>query len=298
MDRRQFLRTSIAGVGALASLSLARRSTKAAATQGKTEGKVMLKLCSQDGRIPGKSLKEKVDNLLKWGGVGLEFGGMDVNRAKQLKADLTGTGVGVAALCFGYFSLIDPDEAKRKQAVEAVKRALDAAAEIGSTGVIVVPAFNNHPQLPYEEGRKVLVDLCPAISEHAKKVQSRILFEPLNKGEARFFNRLEQAAGVCRDAKAEGICMMGDFYHMAKEEKDDEAAFIAADGFLHHVHLASRARNLPGQDDRSFVAGFRGLKKIGYQDYCSLECGVKGDPMVEIPKSFAWMKQQWEEAVV
>ncbi len=73
---------------------------------------------------------------------------------------------------------------------------------------------------------------------------------------------------------------------------------MAADGFVHHVHLASRARNLPGQDDRSFVAGFRGLKRIGYQDYCSLECTVKGNAMVEIPKSFEFLKQQWEEAKV
>jgi len=223
---------------------------------------------------------------------------MDVNKAKQLKAELAGTGIGVAALCSGYFAVIDPDEGKRKQAIESIKKQLDAAAEIGSTGVIVVPAFNNHPQLPFVEGRKVLVDLCPTIGEYAKKVGSRILFEPLNKGEAHFFNRLEQAAGVCRDSKAEGICMMGDFYHMCKEEKDDEAAFIVADGSLHHVHLASRERNLPGQDDRSFVAGFRGLKKIGYQDYCSLECSVGKDPVVEIPKSFEFLKKQWQEAVI
>ena len=50
--------------------------------------------------------------------------------------------------------------------------------------------------------------------------------------------------------------------------------------------------------ERSFVAGFRGLKKIGYQDYCSLECQVEGDPMVEIPKSFAFLKSEWKKATV
>jgi len=310
MDRRGFLKTWLAAAGAAAAFSAGGRPVMGAETPApekpkedkaapeKPRKEAVLKLCSQDGRVPGKSLKEKVDNLLKWGGVGIEFGGLDLSRAKQLKAELAGSGIGVAALCSGYFPLIDPDEAKRKQGVEGIKKQLDAAAEIGSTGVIVVPAFNGHAQLPFDEGRKVLVDLCPAIGEYAKKVGNRILFEPLNKGEARFFNRLEQAAGVCRDSKAEGICMMGDFYHMCKEEKDDEAAFITAGPYLHHVHLASRARNLPGQDDRSFVAGFRGLKKIGYQDYCSLECGVRGDPVVEIPKSFELLKKQWQEAVI
>jgi hypothetical protein len=59
------------------------------------------------------------------------------------------------------------------------------------------------------------------------------------------------------------------------------------------------------------VSGFRGLKRIGYQDYCSLECGVKptrrvldaagraklvAEPDVEIPRAFAFLKRQWEEA--
>ena len=53
---------------------------------------------------------------------------------------------------------------------------------------------------------------------------------------------------------------------------------------------------LPGQDERQFVDGFRGLKWIGYQDYCSFECGVRGDPQVEFPKSMAFLREQWEKA--
>lgn len=303
MDRRTFLKTSVAG--AVAGLSMGGLKSFAADA---APGKAVLKLCSQESRLPGKSLKEKVDNLLKFGGVGMEFGALNMERAKQIKDELKGTGCGVAALCWGYFTVIDPDAAKRKEAAEKLKAALDVAAEVGSTGVIMVPAFNKHPQLEGEEGFKAIVDILPAVGEHAVKVGNRILLEPLNKGEAHFMNRLEQAVRICEAVKSPGICMMGDFYHMCKEEKDDEQAFITAGKWLHHVHLASRVRNLPGQDqlkepdkpERSFVAGFRGLKKIGYQDYCSLECGVhKGtDPMVEIPKSFAMLKKQWEEAVV
>ena len=63
---------------------------------------------------------------------------------------------------------------------------------------------------------------------------------------------------------------------------------------MHHVHLASRTRELPGQDEL-FVDGFRGLKQIGFHDFCSFECGVSGDP-VEIPKSMAFLREQWEQA--
>lgn len=88
--------------------------------------------------------------------------------------------------------------------------------------------------------------------------------------------------------------MMGDFYHMHIEETSDLGAFISAGKYLHHVHLASRARNLPGQDERSFRDGFQGLKYIGFQDFCSLECGVKGDREAEIPKAVRFLREQWK----
>ena len=310
MHRRDFLKTSLAG--AVAGLSAG--GIKAMAADALPASKpAVLKLCSQEGKIPGKSLKEKAETILKFGGCGLEFGGLSVERAKQIKEELKGTGVGIAALCCGYYPLIDPDEAKRKEGAEKLKKALEGAGEAGSTGVVFVPAFNNHPQLGWDDGLKALADLLPAVGEHAAKLGTRILLEPLNKGEARFMNRLEQAIAIIKAAGGgSGLGLMGDFYHMCKEEKDDEQAFITGDGYCHHVHLASRIRWLPGQDqlrepdkpERSFVAGFRGLKKIGFQDYCSLECNTTGDkqhpsdPVVEIPKSFAFLKKQWAEANV
>ena len=302
MDRRQFLKTSLVGAGMMAGLRVAGDAMAEEKAAEKPLKPGVLKLCSQDGKIPGGTLKEKAANILAFGGCGLELSGLSVERAKQVRQELEGTGVGVAALCWGRFSLMDPDADKRKKAVEDLKKALEVAAEAGSTGVIVVP----NPQMAFETGRDLLAEVLGPVGEHGVKVGSRVLLEPLNKGEARFLNRLEQAVEICKASKSPGICLMGDFYHMCKEETDDEQAILAADGRLHHIHLASRIRWLPGQDrqkepdqpERSFVAGFRGLKKIGYQDYCSLECQVKGDPMVEISKSFAFLKSEWEKATV
>jgi sugar phosphate isomerase/epimerase len=308
MDRRDFLKGSLAGAGAVAGLSAGglRAMAEDAAKPDEKPKPGVLKLCSQEGKIPGKSLKEKAENILKYGGCGIEFGGLSVDRAKQIKKELEGTGVGIAALCCGYYPLIDPDEEKRKKGAEDLKRALEGAGEAGSTGVIFVPAFNNHPQLPWFEGRKVLIDMLGPVGEHAKKLGTRVLMEPLNRGEARFLNLLAQASSICRDVKSDGIGLMGDFYHMYIEETSDEGAFLSGGKYAHHVHLASRIRVLPGQDhlrepnkeERSFVSGFRGLKRIGYQDYCSLECGTIGKDAEEIPKSFEFLKKQWDEAVV
>ncbi len=301
MDRREFLKSSVVAAGAVAGMSaLSRRADAQDAPASAGKKQAVLKLSSQESRVPGKSLREKVEKLQSWGAVGVEITGASKvpDRVAEIKAAIKGTNVVVSAVCAGYFQLIDPDESKRKAGAQRLKDLCGPAGEIGSTGIIIVPAFNNHPQLPHRESRKVLVDLLPEIGEVAVKAGTRLMMEPLNRREAYFLRQLADAASICRDANHPGVAMMGDFYHMYKEETSDCGAFLSAGKYLHHVHLASRIRKLPGQDERSFVDGFRGLKMIGFQDFCSLECGVKGKADVEIPKSFRLLEKQWKEATI
>ncbi len=302
MQRREFLKSSALAAGAVAgAYALAGRASAAdAAVPASGKKPAVLKLSSQESRVTGKSLREKVEKLQQWGAAGVEITGASKvpERVAEIKDAIKGTGLVVSAVCAGYFQLIDPDEAKRKEGAQRLKDLCGPAGEIGSTGVIMVPAFNNQPQLPPKEARKVLVDLLGEIGEAAHKAGTRVIMEPLNRGEAFFLRQLADAASICRDVNSPGIGMMGDFYHMCKEETSDCGAFLSGGAYVHHVHLASRLRNLPGQDDRSFVDGFRGLKMIGYQDFCSLECGVKGKADEEIPKAFRFLEQQWKEATI
>ena len=64
-------------------------------------------------------------------------------------------------------------------------------------------------------------------------------------------------------------------------------------GSLAHARMLAAQKIISAQDLADIE---RGLKQIGYQDFVSLECGVQGDPDVEIPKSFAFIKKQWDEA--
>jgi len=295
MNRRSFLKACAIGsaVAAVSGLPL-----PAVAEEKKPAA--VLKLGSQEGRIPGGSLKEKISNLEKWGGCGMEFGGNPKGRIKEIQDAIKGTGVKVSALCWGSHGgdLVSMDLEKRKKGIQDLKDTLDTAGELESTGVIFVPCFNRQSDLKPEEIRKILIDILPDIGDHARKCKTRVLLEPLNNGETFYMKKLEQAASICNELKNTGLAVMGDFYHMKKEETSDKEAFVAAGSYLHHVHLASTTRVLPGQDDRSYVEGFRGLKTIGYQDYCSLECGCKGKPEEEIPKAFNFLKKQWEEATI
>jgi len=299
MNRRTFLTNTLLGTGALALPGFTWSARAAEAAQKPA----VLRLCSQEGRIPGGSLKEKVANLQKYGCAGIEFGGNPANRVAEIKATLKGTGLKVAALCWGSQKgdLVSLDMEKRKSGIAALKSALNTAAELESTGVIFVPCFHKQSTLQPAELDKVLADIFPDIGDYAKKVGSRVLIEPLNKKETFYINRLEQAAAICNKLNNEGICMMGDFYHMALEESDQTQAFVTAGKWLHHVHLATRDhRILPAQEPHSYVEGFKGLKKIGYQDFCSLECGCKkgANPEVDVPKAFDYLRSQWDEAKV
>jgi len=291
MSRRALLVTCTLGGTAL-SMGLQAENSKS-----KTP-KAVLRISSQEGIIPGRDLPERLAKMEKWGIEGLEVGGGGLaNRVKEIQTALRNSSVKISAICAGFRGALASDqESEREAARTSMKEILEAAGELGAVGLIFVPAFNGQTKLNHVEARKVLLDQLPELAEYAVKCGTRLLMEPLNRGEAWFLRQLADAAQICREVNHPGACVMGDFYHMYKEEPSDMGAFISAGKYLHHVHLASIKRNLPGQDERDFTDGFKGLKMIGYQDFCSFECGCIGDREVEIPKSVKFLKSQWEKA--
>jgi sugar phosphate isomerase/epimerase len=269
------------------------------AVEIKAKPNAALKLSSQVWLIPGRDLPEKLALMEKWGFDAVELPGDIVGHEKKYIDAVKQTQLKVSAICGGSPNgeLVCEDAGKRANAVEVLKRLVTSAGAVGSIGPILVPAFNGETKLGNQEIRKILVDTLPAIGEHAMKAGTHVIMEPLNRKEAFFLRQVADAAAIARDCKSDGIGVMGDFYHMYIEETSDLGAFISGGSRVHHVHLATGDhRILPGQEERQFVEGFRGLKYIGYRNYCSFECGVRGDPMVEFPKSMAFLREQWAKA--
>jgi sugar phosphate isomerase/epimerase len=295
ITRRGFLMTGVAAAAATNVLPCL-----AANDSADGGANVTLKLSSQVGVIPGKDLDEKLASMEEWGFDGVELPGDAVGNEKKYADAVKATKLKISAICgaadCANGHLVSDEVEKREPAFESIKRALSAAGELGSTGVIFVPAFNGQTKLGNQEIRKILVDRLPALGEHAAKAGTHLILEPLNRGEAYFLRQVADAASIARDCKSPGVAVMGDFYHMFIEETSDLGAFISGGPYVQHVHLASRIRVLPGQDERQFVEGFRGLKQIGYANFCSLECGVRGDAREEIPKSVVFLRDQWAKA--
>jgi len=259
-----------------------------------------LRLSCQEGIPPGKSLAEKLDFMEGLGFEGLEPGGGGLaKRVEELQKALQGRKIKISAVCAGFKGvLISEQEEVRKTAMDSMKEILTAAGALGSTGMIMVPAFHNQTKLGHQESRELLVRQLAELGDHAHKAGTRVLLEPLNRRECHFLRQVADAAAICRDVNNPGVALMGDFWHMTWEETSDMAAFIAAGKYLHHVHMAGRKdRKMPGEaEGDNYVDGFKGLKLIGYQDYVSFECGCKGDRAKALPAAVKLLREQWEIA--
>ncbi len=218
----------------------------------------------------------------------------------EFKKAFSNRKIGIGAVCAGFDGcLLAEKEEDRKKCMDSMKEIITAAGALGSTGMVMVPAFNGATKMGHQESRELLVKhLLPELGDFAAKAGTRVLLEPLNHEECHFLRQVADGAAICRDVNNPGIALMGDFWHMTREETSDFAAFYSAGKYLHNVHMASRkTRSLPGEDEGdNYVEGFRGLKAIGYQDFVSFECGCRGDRAKDLAAAVVLLKEQWEQA--
>ena len=305
MDRRRFLASSMLGT---ASLVAATSGTSLLTSCAPAEKKIEtpspeLRLSFQEGTAPGESLNEKLDYMESMGIVGLEPGGGKLaDRVGELQQALSGRNIKISAICAGFGGFILAEDPKVKAEFDSTMRDIIAAAgELGSTGVIMVPAFNwQNPCMPHTlETREFLCEQMHELGEYALKHHTTVILEPLNRKEAHYLRLVSDAAAICRDSKSAGVKCMGDFWHM-QEDTSDYAAFLSAGKeYLQHVHVASRGRRImPGEDGEldNYVEGFRALKQLEYPYYVSFECGTKGDRNQTVKAAVELLRAQWEQA--
>ncbi len=303
MDRRHFLTTAAAGTAVLAAASVLPGCGAASGGKKKAGSDLELKLSFQEGIAPGGSLAEKLDFMESLGVVGFEPGGRGLaSRVKEIQDALNGRNIKVSAICAGFEGFILAEDPATKELFDKTMREIvTAAGELGSTGVIMVPAFNQQtPCRPHTmDTRKFLCEQLHDLGEFALGCGTTVILEPLNRNEAFYLRQVADAAAIARDSDSKGVKAMGDFWHMSEETSDYGALMSAGKEYLQHVHIASRGRRvMPGEDGEkdNYVAGFRALKEIGYDKYVSFECGTKGDRATTVTEAVRLLREQWAEA--
>lgn len=303
MNRRDFLATAAVGSAALAAASVLPGCVAATDDKKKAENDLELKISFQEGTAPGESLAEKMDFMESLGVVGFEPGGRGLaSRVKEIQDALRGRNIKVSAICAGFDGFIlAEDPAVKEQFDRTMREIVAAAGELGSTGVIMVPAFNHqNPCKPHTmDTRNYLCEQLHELGEYALEHGTTVILEPLNRNEAFYMRQVADAAAIARDSDSKGVKAMGDFWHMSEETSDYGALMSAGKEYLQHVHIASRGRRvMPGEDGEkdNYVDGFRALKEIGYDKYVSFECGTKGDRATTVTAAVDLLRKQWAEA--
>lgn len=305
LTRRDFFKGAALTMGGALLASCGGQGATASIKEsaGNAAESLPLKLSFQEGIAPGESLNEKLDFMEKLGVVGFEPGGKGLGkRVDELRQALNGRNIKVSAICAGFDGFILSTKPEiRKQCMDTMKEIIEAAGQLGSVGVIIVPAFNGQvPVLPHTmETRDFLCEQFKEMGTYAAEHGTTVIFEPLNRKECFYLRQVADAASLCRDIDCPGVRCMGDFWHMTWEETSDMGAFISAGQYLQHVHVASRKRrSMPGEDGEAdnYVEGFKALKMLKYDKYVSFECGCQGDRSVVVPAAVKLLREQWEKA--
>ncbi|MDR1224476.1 MAG: sugar phosphate isomerase/epimerase [Tannerella sp.] len=312
LDRRNFIRTSL-GSAALATVA-ACTGTSGGSNKNEHAGcgknglpynpKAKLNISFQQWTLAGDVLKEKLDFMEKLGVNGLEVGGKGLSgRVDELKQALEGRNIKISAICAGFEGfMLSEEDSVQNACLNSMKEIITAAGKLGSTGVIIVPAFNSQkPVMPHtQETRDFLCRWFDDLGTFAKENGTTVILEPLNRREAFYLRQVADAASICRDINNPGVTCLGDFWHMTWEETSDLGAFVSGGKYIQHVHIASRKRRLmPGEDGEAdnYVDGFRGLKIIGFDKYISFECDSKAeDRNASAAAGVELIRKQWEEA--
>ena len=181
----------------------------------------------------------------------------------------------------------------RAWAARASVRAARMRSEIivlGSGGARSVPEG-----WPRKRAEEQFIEAIRAIGPVARAQGITIALEPLRRAESNILNTVGEGLGLIARAKAPGVTILCDFYHLSVEDEPLEH-LDAAKGLLTHVHIAEpEGRVAPGHGMTDYRPFFAKLKAIGYDRRISIEC--KWDDMRrQLGSALEFLRHEWAAA--
>jgi sugar phosphate isomerase/epimerase len=270
-----------------------------------------LKIGIQASRLPGDTLEEQFANAKRFG-----FDAVEVpvgptfdlsERLDDVKRAMDSSGLPVCAICtHSIHDPLQPDAAEREQRFAGLAKLLRLADELGAAGVISVPVRRPVTFPDFDDPDRDL----PAFAAETFRTwaatlpegSSAVFLEPLNRYEATFLRRVEQAVDLAAAIDHPRVTALADLFHMNIEEASMTAPILAAGNRLGHVHIADNNRLQPGAGCLEFQHPFAVLKQIHYGGYLSIECTGLGGPLAEqgpeamLPETVRFLREQWERA--
>lgn len=172
-----------------------------------------------------------------------------------------------------------------------VRTACFRAASIG--GRIIVFGSGGARNIPEgfdpAQARQQLFKFLHLCDAEANSLGLTIAIEPLQKAESNVLNLVSEGAELARELNSRSIRVLGDTFHMEREN-EPLSALVEARDVLAHVHVADTGRLAPGTGTYDYVSLFRVLHSAGYDERVSIECSFGADFTGEVTQALATLK--------
>ena len=203
LNRRNFIKTSL-GSAALITVATGHaenvKNENCCSSCIPFNPNAKLNISFQEGTLRAETLNEKLDIMEKNGVNGLEPGGRGLGeRVNEFKQALNGRNIKISAICAGFQGfMLSEDEEVRNQCRDTMREIIVAAGALGSTGVIIVPAFNRQtPVMPHTQAtRDFLCQWFDELGKFAVENGTTVILEPLRRGEAFYLRQVADAASI------------------------------------------------------------------------------------------------------
>jgi len=200
-----------------------------------------------------------------------------------LRKEIEGRGLKVAAIhtaAIGFQDkiwLCHSDESVRKQAMDRLKGALDAASLFGVD--VVVGSFRG--QLGDGEARKNslkwMYDAFKEGAEYAERKKTRVLFEPQHRFSVNFGYTTQDGLNFLRKINSPGMGIILDTFHMNIEDVSFSESIFNSRAHLGILHMSDSNRLYPGAGHIPFREIISSLNAIDYTGFLSLQIKMHPD---------------------
>ena len=194
----------------------------------------------------------------------------------EVKKEAEKNGLAVVLVCTGEIfgqlglSYTDPDEKRRREAIERSKEIIDFAAFLGANINIGRIRGQYCKALTKEETEVLAVAAFRELADYAAPKNVKIALETVTIMQTNFINTLAEGAAMVDRVDRPKFRLMMDVFHLNLEEKDIYEAIRKYSPYNIHVHLADNNRRYPGQCGLDFERILETFRDCGYDgNFCT-----------------------------
>jgi len=178
------------------------------------------------------------------------------------------------SICGPEYSLISPDAAVRRAAVERLKAVIDCTVAMGAT-LLTGPYHSGFKTFAGRPATKQewtwSVDGMREVADYAADQGVTLAIEYLNRFETYLLTCTDDLIRYVEAVDHPNCRLMFDTFHANIEEKDVAEALRQSAPYLVHVQISENDRSTPGQGNVDFSGVFEALRDIDYDGTISIE---------------------------